>query len=246
MLSVNPLQRTIIRVLCFSYLLLCTFTFSYGAEPPKRGLSAEQLEGKIEKYLQTNFAGGAEYQFRPVGSTNFRLPIETYQVEIIMHSPKTAARRVRVDYRLRTETGWSSHRSMWFEMQKIQNIYVAIDTIQKHQPLIHNTTQVESIDILTAACKPLLKFPQAKVRAKYKISAGEIICQRALESIPMIEVNQQIELLVPKTGFLISTEASALEQGNKGDLIKVRIEQSGLIVNARITNEGLVEYESRI
>lgn len=240
------MQRKANAMLCFSCLLVCTTTFCFAALPTPQALTAEQLESNIISYLLTTFTGDAEHLFQPVGSVNIVIPSEVHAVEILNHSPKTVARRVRVDYRLRTTEGWTSQRSMWFAVQKIQNVYVAIDTIQKHQPLIHNSTRMQSTDVLAAVCEPLLEIPEPRVRARYPISAGEIICQQAFESVPLVELNQQIALLVPKAGFLISAEATALSQGSKGDLIKVRIKQSGLIVSARITDEGLVKYESRM
>ncbi|MBY6242171.1 flagellar basal body P-ring formation chaperone FlgA [Methylosinus sp. Sm6] len=62
----------------------------------------------------------------------------------------------------------------------------------------------------------------------------------AVDSPRVIVVNAQVKIVFEEAGLVIVTYGAALQPGGVGDLIRVRNQDSGLVVTGRVQSDGSV------
>ena len=78
--------------------------------------------------------------------------------------------------------------------------------------------------------------------AARNISAGRLLREADLKATPLIESGQPVELQVVRGGVAVTVRAFARQAGCLGQVIPVRNELTGRLVNAKIAGPGLVEW----
>lgn len=76
---------------------------------------------------------------------------------------------------------------------------------------------------------------------KRNIKQGDLITRRNLENDYLVNKEQHIKLLINSASFSASVKAIALEDGLKGQLIKVKNLSSGKVVEGKTIAKGVVE-----
>lgn len=79
------------------------------------------------------------------------------------------------------------------------------------------------------------------MRATTAIAAGQDLRQAHLERAPLIHAGDRVELRIMRGQVSVTVAALARQPGSLGQMIPVRNELTGRLVNARIAGPGLVE-----
>ena len=87
---------------------------------------------------------------------------------------------------------------------------------------------------------PLVKDVKNLVATKI-ISKNEPITKNNSKPAPDIFKNQNVEVIINSNAIEIISSAIALENGNIGEFIKIKL--NGKILNAKVIKKGVVEIE---
>ena len=117
-------------------------------------------------------------------------------------------------------------------------VAVAAHDIQRGFSLNENSVVWESRR-LTRLNAPLISQDAFQdVRAKRMLKAGTLLTTRDLEKTPLVTRNQQVSVVVSRGAMEIRMQALCLDNGAKGDLVRLRNTSSGKIFNATVSAPG--------
>lgn len=86
-------------------------------------------------------------------------------------------------------------------------------------------------------------FPSAKFssyRLTKSLRKGQVISFGDLELIPDVSAGEEVKVQVKHGSITISTKAKVMTSGNVGDMVKVKIENSGTLSDAIVLAKGVV------
>ncbi|KZE31752.1 flagellar basal body P-ring formation chaperone FlgA [Crenobacter luteus] len=75
------------------------------------------------------------------------------------------------------------------------------------------------------------------------IKAGQILTHKLLESPVLVKRGERIEIVARKDGVEVSVPGESLENGRRGDIVRVKNSASGKSLRARVTGHGEVGPE---
>jgi flagella basal body P-ring formation protein FlgA len=116
--------------------------------------------------------------------------------------------------------------------------FVAIKTIKVNEYIAPNVEK-KYITFKTFY-SPLVKDVKNLVATKI-ISKNEPITKNNSKPAPDIFKNQNVEVIINSNAIEIISSAIALENGNIGEFIKIKL--NGKILNAKVIKKGVVEIE---
>ena len=73
------------------------------------------------------------------------------------------------------------------------------------------------------------------------LSAGDVLTDQHIERIPIIKRGEFIRILARGDLFEVTTEGTAMQDGGKGDLIRVKNVDSGKVIRGHVIDSGLIE-----
>jgi flagella basal body P-ring formation protein FlgA len=125
-------------------------------------------------------------------------------------------------------------------------VLVARQTIARGEPFSNCNCELKRVDITNYADKCYDSLSQLDGRrAMRTISAGMVIHERMIASIPAIERGEQVELSVSDGPVTASIAGLARENGSIGDKIWVENQQSRQLVRALVIGKGQVKILNR-
>lgn len=78
-------------------------------------------------------------------------------------------------------------------------------------------------------------------RLRQNIAEGKVLMAHQLEPRPLVESGQQVTIELQYKGLLIRTNGTALDTGTRGEIISVRNDRSGKVIEAEISAESKVK-----
>lgn len=79
--------------------------------------------------------------------------------------------------------------------------------------------------------------------ARRSIKPGEVLRQRMLLAASVVKRNQPVEIVASREGVVVRMEGLALDNGQAGQLIRVRNAQTQKVIHARVSGAGRVSPE---
>jgi len=122
------------------------------------------------------------------------------------------------------------------------NLVVAKRDLQRGEVLSNELLNYDSINIakhvygMETSTNELIGMT-----VKRNIKQGDLVTRRQLENNYLVNKEQHIKLLISTSSFTASVKAIALEEGIKGQMIKVKNLSSGKIVEGQVIDKGVVK-----
>ena len=79
------------------------------------------------------------------------------------------------------------------------------------------------------------------LRMSRSLSAGDVLTDQHVERIPIVKRGELVRILARGDLFEVTTEGTAMQDGGKGDLIRVKNVDSGKVIRGYVINSGLIE-----
>ncbi|MBN1212275.1 MAG: flagellar basal body P-ring formation protein FlgA [candidate division Zixibacteria bacterium] len=128
-----------------------------------------------------------------------------------------------------------------FEIRKFAEVLVTTGKIKRHEILTEDKMTLKMMDITSLPEQPVNSLVTVNgYRSKRNLSTGRIVTLSAVEPVPDIEVGREVSIICANGLFSVRTSGKALQDGWAGDYVKVKNENSGKIVLARVVDEGAV------
>ena len=128
-----------------------------------------------------------------------------------------------------------------YRIRVFQNIWVTRSFLPRHTPLTKENTQQKRREITNLSSEPITSWIQLKgKRTKYSLPPNYILTMRAIEPIPLILKGERILILFESTNLQITVPAKALEDGKRGEVIRVMNLASHQILKAQVIDDSKV------
>jgi len=119
---------------------------------------------------------------------------------------------------------------------------VARTFIGKGSLLNSKNANLEFRDTFALDCLPVTREDSsALLRVRHNIRSGDAICSRDVETVPLIAKHEALKLQCNRGDISVSVLAEAMEEGNVGEIIKVRRGATRSIIAAKILSKGEVD-----
>lgn len=127
------------------------------------------------------------------------------------------------------------------QIQLYLPLVVASRTLQRDEIINADMLSLADIELSTLRHDPELQpEPLLGMTVKRRINAGEPLHRAMLQLEYLVEKGSRVKLLVQGQGFEVSTEATALADGQLGERIRVENLTSGKIVEVVVSGKNTV------
>jgi flagella basal body P-ring formation protein FlgA len=126
-----------------------------------------------------------------------------------------------------------------------ENVLVTQDRISRHETISPDKITLTRMEVTSLTGRPLTSEDELTgMRARRSIKKGQILNSGIIEVIPVVFPGQGVSILYKSGGLEINAQGTAMEDGNTGDLIRVRNNQSGKTILCTVLNSELVQIAS--
>ncbi len=100
------------------------------------------------------------------------------------------------------------------------------------------------MEVTSLRTQPVRSFEELEgIRAKRNLKKGDVLLITSIESVPDIEVGDEVTITFNDGLCAITAPGTSLQTGSAGEQVRVRNEASGKIIYARIVDRKFVSVE---
>jgi flagella basal body P-ring formation protein FlgA len=126
-------------------------------------------------------------------------------------------------------------------IRKFADVAVLSKQVKFHQSLDQTVVAVKRMEVTNLREQPLAAGDDPSgYRAKRNLTVGQILTNEAIEPLPVIESGSEIAIVATGGAFSISAEGIALQDGARGEQIRVKNTTSGRILTGRVVDSHRV------
>jgi flagella basal body P-ring formation protein FlgA len=204
-------------------------------------LSHEQIQAALEPHL-----GDAARQVKLHRVTPDLLPPGklTFPADSWSTLPAAESGRHLVLWRAVLQAGERRH-SVTFDLSlpRTENCTRLARAVRRVEPVQQDSLRPASCSVLEAVAAITSTDPVQGHIFRRAYSAGSILQRDMLARKPLVERGDTATLIVASRGARISLPVTAQQAGAAGDLIRVRNENTGKLLAARVTTRGTLRLE---
>ncbi|KAB0470273.1 flagellar basal body P-ring formation protein FlgA [Vibrio chagasii] len=152
--------------------------------------------------------------------------------------------RCAVNYRLINKGGVLNEKSksIWYRVESQSQGWKAKNNLSKGKKINHTDIEWGMRNGFTCTSNAPLKKKELINRVVISnIKSGAPLCLSDLEKERDVNKNDVVQLISRSVGFDLFLSAKALESGNVGDIVKVRVKRSAKILQAVVVEKDQVE-----
>lgn len=121
---------------------------------------------------------------------------------------------------------------------------VAGERIKRFDNISLALVSIERKDITTLRQDPLVSLKSVtNMRARRNIAKNRVLTKADIELKPVVKSYSDVHIIYVSGLCRITAEGKALQDGQTGELIRVKNKSSGKIVFARIVDKNLVQVD---
>ena len=131
-------------------------------------------------------------------------------------------------------------------IRKYAEVLVAGERIKRFDNITLAKVSIERKEITTLREDPLISLNSVtNMRARRNIAKNRILTKADIEKKPVIKSYSNVHIIYVNGLCRITAEGKALEDGQTGELIRVKNKSSGKIVSARVVDKNLVQVDPK-
>jgi flagella basal body P-ring formation protein FlgA len=221
-------------------LTLVVFTPSHAEQ---KFQSHESIYELVKDAVARNITTAAEYEINvfPLDS-QLKLPECTQPLEAFTTTSSMNAGRTAIGVRCNAEKKWSIFTSVVIKIY--ETVIVLSQPVQRGEIITRQHLAIEKRDVSKLRGDFITQAEQIenKQAARY-IQAGAILGLRSFVEPKLIKRGDKIIISAMQPAFAIRMNGVAMMDGTKGQLIRIKNENSGRIINATVIEPGLVSVK---
>lgn len=200
------------------------------------GSIAEAVKAYISQTI--SLQGEYEVNLTPLDS-RLNLPQCSTPLEVFTTTDVIKAGRTTIGVRCNTEKKWSIFTSAI--IKAYQRVVVLSQPIQRGEIITRHHLAVEKREVSKLREDFVTQIEQIENKqVTRQLDTGTIISLRNLVDPKIIRRGDKVVISTTKSGFSIRMSGLAMTDGAKGQLIKIKNQNSGRIINATVIEAGLV------
>lgn len=221
-------------------ILALAFIFFTTAHAEQGSQSHESIADAVKGYIAQNINLPGEYEVNltPLDS-RLNLPQCAEPLEIFTTADFIKAGRTTVGVRCNTGKKWSIFTSAI--IKTYQTVVVLATPMQRGEIVTRQHLAIEKRDVSNLREDFATQMEQVENKqVTRQLETGTILSLRNLADPKIIKRGDNVVISNTKTGFSIKMNGLAMMDGTKGQLIKVKNQNSGRIISAVAVEPGLV------
>ena len=129
-------------------------------------------------------------------------------------------------------------------IRKYADVVVVGERIKRFDNISLAEISIERKEITTLREDPLISLKSVtNMRARHNIAKNHILTKGDIELKPVVNSYSDVNIIYVSGLCTISAEGKALQDGQMGELIRVKNKSSGKIVFARVVDKNLVQVD---
>lgn len=211
---------------------------------PAAGAQWQSLEGvreAVTAFLRTSIDAPGKIAAIRVDHLDPRLHLNACEKPLqpfLLREP-TAGGRVTVGVRCTAPKPWKLFVPA--QVTRYLKVVTAAHPIPRNAPIAADDLQIQRVEVGTLrGAYYRHTAPILGLQTRYAIGAGEVISPRDVTAPQLVQRGHTVLVTASSATVSISMKARALENGARGDLIRVRNLSSDRIVEARVIGRGRV------
>lgn len=219
-------------------LALVFFTTTANAEQASQ--SHESIAEAVKTYIAQNINLQGEYEVSLVPlDSRLNLPQCAEQLEAFTTNAVIKAGRSTIGVRCNAEKKWSIFTSAI--IKTYQTVAVLSQPMQRGEIITRQHLAIEKRDVSNLRGDFVTQIEQAEHKqVTRQLNTGTILSLNYLVEPKLIKRGDKVVISTTKSEFSIRMSGIAMMDGTKGQLIKVKNQNSGRIISATVVEPGLV------
>ena len=221
-------------------ILALAFIFSTTAHGEQGSQSHESIAEAVKGYIAQNINLPGEYEvsLTPLDS-RLNLPQCPEPLEVFTTTDLIKAGRTTIGVRCNAEKKWSIFTSAI--IKTYQMVVILSQPIQRGEIITRQHLAIEKREVSNLREDFVTQLEQVENKQiTRQFNTGTILSLRNLVEPKLIKRGDKVVISTTKPNFSIKMSGVAMMDGAKGQLIKVKNQNSGRIINATVIEPGLV------
>jgi flagella basal body P-ring formation protein FlgA len=228
------MTRNILLILALTFIASATAYAEQGSQSHES--IAEAVRGFIDQNI--NVPGEYEVSLTPLDS-RLNLPQCAEPLEAFTSNGLIKAGRMTIGIRCNVEKKWSIFTSAIIKIY--QMVVVLSQPIQRGEIFTRQHLAIEKREVSNLRDDFVTQIEQIENKqATRQLNTGTIISPRNLAEPKLVKRGDKVVISTAKPEFSIRMNGIAMMDGAKGQLITVKNQNSGRIINATVIEPGLV------
>jgi flagella basal body P-ring formation protein FlgA len=221
------------------YILLMAFIFFSPAYAGDDSQSHESIAEAVKSYIAQNINLNNEYEVALVPlDDRLKLPLCAVSLEV-SSADVIKTGRSTIGVRCNAEKKWSIYISVI--IKSYQMVLVISQPIQRGEIITPQHLAFEKREVSNLRGDFVTQIGQVENKqAIRQLEGGSILSLRSLTDPKIIKRGDKVVISTAKPNFSIKMSGVAMMDGSKGQLIRVKNQNSGRIINATVVEPGLV------
>jgi flagella basal body P-ring formation protein FlgA len=226
--------KTILLILALTFIASATVYAEQGSQSHES--IADAVRGFIDQNI--NMPGEYEVSLTPLDS-RLNLPQCAEPLEAFTSNGLVKAGRMTIGIRCNAEKKWSIFTSAIIKIY--QMVVVLSQPIQRGEIFTRQHLAIEKREVSNLRDDFVTQIEQIENKqATRQLNTGTIISPRNLAEPKLVKRGDKVVISTAKPEFSIRMNGIAMMDGAKGQLITVKNQNSGRIINATVIEPGLV------
>jgi len=131
------------------------------------------------------------------------------------------------------------------KIHHFEDVLVSVERFKRHDLPIPEKYMKKRMEITSLTDNPVTSDDELRgMWARRNVGIGQILTSRMFEPIPAITSGQEVSILYKSSFIELTALGTALQQGNIGDLIKIKNKQSKKIIACTVVDDKTVRVYS--
>lgn len=202
--------------------------------------SHESINAVVNDFLTQHIPVQGEYEITQTPlDDRLRLKQCPQPIEAFTTSEITHAGRVTVGVRCTVENKWSIFTSSFIKVY--QSVVVVANPLQRGEIITAQHLAVERKDVSTLRQGFAAQPEQFENKQALRhIDVGTVLSSAYVVEPKLIKRGDKVTIISASPGFSIQMNGQAMMEGSKGQLIRIKNENSGRVISATILEKGKV------
>lgn len=227
-----------------SITLALAFVFFNPSHAEQLSQSHESINEVVKEYIaqNINFSGEYEISLMPLDA-RLNLPQCAEPLEAFTTTGAIKAGRNAIGVRCNAESKWSIFTSSVIKVY--QMVAVLSQPIQRGETLTLQHISIERREVSNLREDFVTQTEQIENKQAVRpLNAGTILSMRNFVEPNLIKRGDKVVISAGKTDFTIRMNGIAMMDGTKGQLVRIKNQNSGRIINATVVEPGLVSVNN--
>jgi flagella basal body P-ring formation protein FlgA len=237
---VSFVKRLLLKISLLS-LLFCSGAFA------KTVITAAEIKNAVEEFVVSQIETDLPLAAIAVVDVRWQNDIEVAaDVKPVIRVRKSSSRKLRGPSVVRV--------GIDLDGETLRKMSITAD-VRIHMPVLVAAYNLKRGEQIESTFFEITKSDVTKLRGVYytdqnelkdlrmvrSLSAGDVLTDQHIERIPIIKRGEFIRILARGDLFEVTTEGTAMQDGGKGDLIRVKNVDSGKVIRGHVIDSGLIE-----